>query len=385
MEHIKKIVDFIDRNYTKIELCNQDIYSQCPFSKAKIDKDFKAYTGTTIRKYLVDKQSAYLYKLLRSGKYKNISELERDIPDYKYTLRTLRNQLKAHKQEMQIEDDDIAFRRYVLFLRNQSIFAEILIRFILHNELAKLKMQTTNCIIEHNVKDTIFQFNNIIPFEKSHIYRIFIDVADLSFEFMHIGYVNEFEELFGYVPTSINVYFSYIYTLQKKLEKYINFSFTDTIRNWDKYIKSTKHTTFLTEFYQLETINDGEFELEINKESDFIKATDYLIEDLRNIFFRRIEKKILELFGTSYNFIQDYIKAVEKNDYTEMASYLNKIKKWNEKKISLFLKLSEYAFLDNMMIDNTSLSHEFSELCYQPKEKIIDCIIEQRKKILKDI
>lgn len=68
-----------------------------------------------------------------------------------------------------------------------------------------------------------------------------------------------------------------------------------------------------------------------------------------------------------------------------MASYLNKIKKWNEKKISLFLKLSEYVFLDNMMIDNTSLSHEFGELCYQPKEKIIDCIIEQRKKIPKDI
>lgn len=96
------------------------------------------------------------------------------------------------------------------------------------------------------------------------------------------------------------------------MEKHINLSITDTIRNWDKYIKSTKHITFLTEFYQLETINDGEFELEINKDSDFIKATDYLIEDLRNIFFRQIEIKILKLFGVSYYFIQDYIKAVKK-------------------------------------------------------------------------
>ncbi|NDV67211.1 hypothetical protein [Bacteroides sp. 224] len=381
MEHIKKIVDFIDRNYTKVELCNQDIYSQCPFSKAKIDKDFKAYTGTTIRKYLADKQSAYLYKLLRSGKYKNISELERDIPDYKYTLRTLRNQLKAHEQE----DDNIAFRKYVFFLRNQSIFAEILIRFILYNELAKPKMQTTNCIIEHNVKDTIFQFNNIIPFEKSHIYRIFIDVADLSFEFMHIGYVNEFEDSYIYAPNSIDAYFSYIYTLQKKLEKHINLSFTDTIRNWDKYIKSTKHITFLTEFYQLETINDGAFELEIDRDSDFIKSTDCLIEELRESFFRKIERKFLQLFGISYYSIQEYIKAVEENDFIKMTNFLRTIKKWNEKKISLFLQLSEYAFLDNRMIDNISLSHESNELCFEPKEKIIDCIIEQRKKILKDI
>lgn len=382
MEHIKKLINWIDSHILEISLPEHELHKVINISKSKLKKDFKRCMNEKISRYLIAKKIKAMIDL----KQKNPNMTNVDLmvkANYNYSERTLRNHLKQYKP--QINDsfmDDFDSN----FFHNVSVFSEILVRFILFNKISRLKFEGNSALITLNVKDTIFQFDGLFQIEDKHFYRIFLNINDLSLSFMHLGIQRRGDKKQLNSPKKISQYFSYLYNINEKIKKHINYSLLKTIKNWDEYIKSMMNVSFITSSYVLELHDMKSMPpLEINKKSKFIQATDSLVNDIKQNLLNRYKRRFVKLFGVSYETLVQYIHFTEKNDYDGMKNILlniNTLKNCNV--IELFLQLTRCPYLDDFLIDgiNSEFGENLTLILYKcSKNMLIYYIIEYRKQI----
>ncbi|WP_455585257.1 hypothetical protein [Bacteroides sp.] len=382
MEHIKKLINWIDSHILEISLPEHELHKVINISKSKLEKDFERCMNEKILGYIIAKKIKAMIDL----KQKNPNMTNVDLmvkANYNYSERTLRNHLKQHKT--QINDsfmDDFDSN----FFHNVSVFSEILVRFILFNKISKLKFEGNSALITLNVKDTILQFDGLFPIEDKHFYRIFLNIDNLSLSFIHLGIQRRGDKKHLYRPEKISQYFSYLYNINEKIKKHINYSLLKTIKNWDEYIKSMMSVSFITSSYVLE-LNDMKSmpPLEINKKSKFIQATDSLVNDIKQNLLNRYKRRFVKLFGVSYETLVQYRHFTEKNDYDGMKNILlniNTLKNCNV--IELFLELTRCPYLDDSLINgiNSEFGEDVISILYKcSKNMLIYYIIEYRKQI----
>jgi len=382
MEHIKKLISWIDSHILEISLPEHELHKVINLSKSKLEKDFERCMNEKILGYILAKKIKAMIDL----KQKNPNMTNFDLmikANYNYSERTLRNHLKKYKPQINDSSmDDFDYN----FFRNVSVFSEILVRFILFNKISKLKFEGYSAFITLNVKDTILQFDGLFPIEDKHFYRIFLNINDLSLSFMHLEIQRRGDKKYLYSPKKLSQYFSYLYNINEKIKKHINYSLLKTIINWDEYIKSMMSVSFITSSYILELHDMKSMPpLKINKKSKFIQATDSLVNDMKQNLLNRYKRRFLKLFGVSYETLVQYRHFTEKNDYNGMENILlniNTLKNCNV--IDLFLQLTRCPYLDDFLIDgiNSEFGEDITSILYKcSRNMLIYCIIEYRKQI----
>lgn len=384
MEHIKKIINWIDSHILEISLPEHELHKVFNLSKSKLEKDFKRCMNEKILRYILAKKIKAMINLKQENP--NMTNIDLMVKaNYNYSERTLRNHFKQYKLKNNnsfIDDFDYNF------FHNVSIFTEILVRFILFNKISKSKIEGYSVLITQNVKDTIFQFGSLFPIEDKHFYRAFLNIDDLSLSFMHLEIQKRGDEKYLYSPKKLSQYFSYLYTINEKLKKYINYSLLKTIKNWDEYIKSMMSVSFISSSYVLELHEMKSMPpLEINKKSKFIQATDSLMNDIKQNLLNRYKRTFLKLYGISYETLVQYRHFAEKNNYNGMENILlniNTLK--NSNVINLFLQITKCPYLDDSLIDGIEsvFGADITPTLYKcSRNMLIYYIVEYRKQIEK--
>ncbi len=384
MEHIKKIINWIDSHILEISLPEHELHKVFNLSKSKLEKDFKRCMNEKILRYILAKKIKAMINLKQENP--NMTNIDLMVKaNYNYSERTLRNHFKQYKLKNNnsfIDDFDYNF------FHNVSIFTEILVRFILFNKISKSKIEGYSVLITQNVKDTIFQFGSLFPIEDKHFYRAFLNIDDLSLSFMHLEIQKRGDEKYLYSPKKLSQYFSYLYTINEKLKKYINYSLLKTIKNWDEYIKSMMSVSFISSSYVLELHEMKSMPpLEINKKSKFIQATDSLMNDIKQNLLNRYKRTFLKLYGISYETLVQYRHFAEKNNYNGMENILLNINTLeNSNVINLFLQITKCPYLDDSLIDGIEsvFGADITPTLYKcSRNMLIYYIVEYRKQIEK--
>ena len=384
MEHIKKIINWIDSHILEISLPEHELHKVFNLSKSKLEKDFKRCMNEKILRYILAKKIKAMINLKQENP--NMTNIDLMVKaNYNYSERTLRNHFKQYKLKNNnsfIDDFDYNF------FHNVSIFTEILVRFILFNKISKSKIEGYSVLITQNVKDTIFQFGSLFPIEDKHFYRAFLNIDDLSLSFMHLEIQKRGDEKYLYSPKKLSQYFSYLYTINEKLKKYINYSLLKTIKNWDEYIKSMMSVSFISSSYVLELHEMKSMPpLEINKKSKFIQATDSLMNDIKQNLLNCYKRTFLKLYGISYETLVQYRHFAEKNNYNGMENILLNINTLeNSNVINLFLQITKCPYLDDSLIDGIEsvFGADITPTLYKcSRNMLIYYIVEYRKQIEK--
>jgi hypothetical protein len=348
MEYIEKLIKYIDSNTKEIKMPDHNLHEEFNVSNSKLQKDFKAFQNITLRQYLINKKIEAA-KSSKNPKLQTMVEI-----NYDFTERTLRNQLKKYNKNQKLN-------QFENFFRNRELLEEILVRLVLFLELADIEKKSTNTIvINHKVKDTIFQFNNAFGFESLHHYIINYSYFNDSLIFSMLIYNEDYNETGTYSkPNTIKPYFNLIFNLNNKLEELLKFSITDAICDWDNYIKSISHINFITEFYDLEINLPIDSILSLNKDSEFVKKTNSTIEILKDELKSAIQIKIKELFNIEIENLSEYLKYVNNSDYNKMQQFLVNQEFNNIKKISFWLQITEIPFLEDIYLDDYEIDfHE---------------------------
>ncbi|MDR2919411.1 MAG: hypothetical protein LBV72_08620 [Tannerella sp.] len=389
MEYIENLINYIKKNLANIEVPDHKLHQYCNVSESKLRKDFKNHTGMTLRHYLIEQLCEYVEKIMLKNRGISYLEVTYKLNNYNFSHRTLLNQFKNYQERKNHKKEYTYGANPNIILQDFSTFSEILIRLILFYELAKPQIKTTECFIKHDVANTAFQFNGILPIETSHLYEISIDISDWSLSFFHIGIKRRLDKKHLYVPNTLDVYLSYLYTLDKLLEKDVNFKLMDSIKHWKDYVESTTYVSFLMAHYEIKTKTDKKNNFEIDRNSLFIKSTDFLIEDIRLKLCSKAKRRLSELYGVPYATIKEYIIAVKKFDFNHMHRILDITDIYSKKDtLDLFFEITQYPYLDNLLIEDPEFIcgnniADLLKLKGYSKEKIINCLIEFRKLLQK--
>jgi len=383
MKYLIELKEFIENNIQTIPVPGYQLHQKFNISESKLEKDFKKHESITLRKYLIKLKINLAFKIKRENPaIKNI-ELMTDI-SYNYTEKSFRNHLKYCEEES-IEYDD--FSDFFLLNKNTQVFLEILIRFILINELAKVEIDNWRLIIKQNVKGSIFQLAQfIIPIEAKHIYLIDLQVDEMKLNYMMLAHrlidVDEEGEDLVYTPNHIAPYFKMLYNIEKKVESQINYSLIDCVKDWDTYIDKENNMDIDFSEYPLSVKPSvDKMKLEVNDQASFIKETNYIIDDLKDKLNNQFVIGFENEFGFNLIKFKLYLKAVSENNFEMMTSFLLSNKSLDIKKIDLLIQITCHPYLNNIdiydyffyvedldllkkitLINNTKLSNLFINL-----------------------
>lgn len=380
MEHIKKLIGWIEKHILEIPLPEHELHKVINISSSKLEKDFKKYTGIKLREYLLQRKIKSMMELKRRSLEMNHLDIMCKA-HYHYSERTFRNHLKKYGKEKNASSfNDLEEN----FFHNASVFTEVLVRFILFNRLAKPKWKEGHISITHKVKNTIFQFNNLLPIESYHFYQIYLRLPTLSLSFTDLAIQRSTHPLYLYSPRKLSQYFSYLYTLNKQLEKHLNYSLWKAIKKGSEYVDDIKKISFETDSYWIELKDMHALPpLEINKRSRFIQATNSLISDIKEKLLASYRKRFLKLFGVSLESLMQYATYVRKADYRGMKNVLTKVSTWGDNKVvDLFFELTDCPVLDEYLVYGMGSKFDgvtAAELYNCSKEKCIFYMIEYKK------
>jgi len=394
MKYIQELIDYVNENIYEIEVPGHKLFNSFNISESKIKKDFRATQGETLLNYLIRKKVELAAKLKSENSDLTLQDLLTKI-NYNYTERSFRNHIKKFLpgtngcsmfdgepiDEKELKSGLSIFGPY--YYQNQNVLEEILIRLILLIDEPEIEKDTPDCfIIKHNVKDTIFQFNYLFSLEELHMHEVFLDISDLTLDYFLI-IQQEINKNEASILNNLTPYFSLIYNLNNRLEDQLGFSLLKAIENWDNYVKSVQTIRFGEEFYNLEVDLSSHPNIKINPDSAFIQKTNKIKENLKNDLAKSCKNAIYEKFGITYDRINQYIKHVEKDNYTQMAEFLRQENLSNKTLLEFLVNLTEFPLLENLYLHDYSpeVDDDILEvLAGHKKEKIITTLIEFKKK-----
>lgn len=384
----KELKTWIDTNVKNIEIKEyEDFFTKktgyCP---SKWKSDFKDLVGMTLRNYLIEEKMRICWDYKMKNKDYSNNELMA-IAGYDLTERRFRTHLREYELKYLNEKTSDVTKDIYLF-HNTAIFSEILVRLILHLDLAKPKIEENSFGIEHNVEGTMYLMNYISQTETAHFYRAYIGLNNVSLTFMgpwvRDTLDNEKEVRFY---NDISVYVHYLSRISYQIQEQIGLTLTDSIKDWDNFyinnfgrISDLLRSPFNQDFHP-----NLPMRLEINRRSKFILATNEALNKVKEVMFNRCKAKLIKLYGVPYNTMLDYARAVEKRSYLKMKRVLETITTLNdERAIILFFELTRCPYLDDYLLSDlkSELEDDFvRKLSQSPKTKIIHFLIDLKKEI----
>lgn len=354
MEYLKKLKHYINDNLERIPIPRHQLHKKFNISESKLEKDFRKHEGITLRNYLIRLKVNLALKLKQENPLIKNIDMMADI-NYNYVEKSFRNHLKQFGKE---SFDNNNLFDFFLHSKNREVFLEIFVRLILFNEFAEVEIDNNSAIIKHNVKDSIFQFTQfILPIESTHTYFINLDVDTMELNYMIIIQrlinLDEEDKNTAYVPNHISPYFNLLYNIEKKVESYIDYKFTDCIKDWDKYASLQKHVSMSFSeynYYELD-VNVEKRIIELNRLAPFIKGTNYIIDDLKNKLLSEFEKVFNNNFIFNLSNFRNYLKYVKEGNYEKMKSFLNSFNCLDIKNIDLLIHATCHPYLNDLEIN----------------------------------
>lgn len=353
MNYIEDVKNYIEENLITIDSKNYKnaLTSFCNTSFSKLDKDFKANEGVSVRKYFFNEKLKLYRKIARDEPFLARQEIQAKI-NHNFTDRAFRNQLKKNTEFEEFTDP---FPMY--FFRNKKVFEEILVRFILLNKWAKIKKwHNKGVTIDINVENTILQFNNsIIPLESDHTY--FIDIDLDSYE---LGYsmiiTNEFDKEQCQVPNSLNPYFSVLLNIDNHINEQVKYTLKDAIHNFKSYYtidKLENNPLLIPSFINVNLEIKDHQVLEINKESEFIKLTDSITNEIKNNLIGNSEKLSVKNFGIKLSELKEYGAYVQDRNYKSMRMILDRVSDQLLKSntLDLIIEITDCPYFNSIEFD----------------------------------
>ncbi len=353
MEYLTKLKEYIDSNLNTISIPDHQLHKKFNISESKLEKDFKKFEGLTLRIYLIQLKINLALRLKQEQpSIKNIDIMA--IVNYNYTEKSFRNHLKLYSGESYEYYDSSDF---FLLYKNTEVFLEILVRLILSNEFAEVKMDNGKLTIKHDVKNSIFQFDQfIIPIESTHTYFISLDINTMKLNYsmfiQRLINLNEEDEEIAQVPNHISPYFNMLYNVDKIFEPHTNYRLTDCIKDWNKYVTAKKHfSSYFSDhgFYELDVHSTKDL-IKMNTNAFFIKGTNSIIDKLKNRLRNEFEKVFNDKFGFILSYFNEYLKSVKEDNYKKMKSFLTSINNFDLKKIDLLIQVTCHPYIGDLNI-----------------------------------
>lgn len=391
MEEIERMIKEINNDIAFIELPKIEknvFFEKYPYSRSKLEKDFKKYTGKTLLKYLREKKIEYIST--EKERNPNMSNYElMDKTNYKYDEKTLRNHLRTYREQTaeQSNADDAPYWD-INFFHNVSIVSEILVRFLLLHKLAKTKVSKYKISVIHDVHNSPFQINGLFPIENKHCYEIFLDLDNLSLDFTGVM-IKDYDSSGTYkTPVDMSIYISYLYTISMRFKKCFGYSLMNAIKNWQECNQSLTLNSIIElqkepQYYHFSFPSKKNTPyLEINKKSKFIQDTDVLMEELKSKLLDKYNKFSMKKFKLPLDIFISYAKSVRAVDYEKMGMILHSIKRFNSSSIDALFSLTDCPYLVNIVNIVSDFNSEISSELYKcSKEQLIRYIIEYKKMI----
>lgn len=385
METTKELKDWIDANIKNIGIKGyEDFFTKktgyCP---SKWKNDFKDFVRMTLRDYLIKEKMKICWDYKQ--RKQDCSNIELMLlVNYDLTIRSFYNHMREYEEKYlnrNIGNDKDAY-----LFHNTAVFSEILVRLVLFLDLAKPEIKDNFFLIDHNVKNTVYQIDNISSTETEHCYKAFIRLDDLSLSFMGPWVKNSLDdERMARFYHGMGIYAYYIDRINRQFQQQTGLSLTESIRGWDDFYENNPN--LLNIFIQnvLNTNQHSVIRLDINRKAKFVLATDAAINTIKEIMFDKCKIKLIEIYGITYNTMLNYVRAVDKLSYLKMRRVLETVDTLNdERTIKLFIELTQCPYLDDFLWINidSDLDDEFiQKLSHRSKSEIINFLIDFKKEL----
>lgn len=260
---------------------------------------------------------------------------------------------------------------------NKRTFDEILLRLMLFiDKIAPTKNGLNSMQFTVDVTESILQFTHFLKPELFHVHDIALNLNTNKIDnLLHIIEDKEFKicrSLYTVQP-----YFSLIFLLDKRNSKKIGFEIKDAIADWNVYVKGIVSIPVIDHYMAYIDLSAKPI-IEINRESDFIKKTNPLIERLEDKLRKDVEKSFLRQFGVPYVQIFSFVETVRTGDSSEIRNYLELNLPDDVIKMDLTLRIIEYPDLEYINLEYTELHFNnrlLTRLLARKREDIFATII----------
>jgi AraC-like DNA-binding protein len=368
---IQKVIEYIEENIHEIEFPDHRLHSKLGISDSKLQKDFKKAKHITLRQFLIEGKMRLALELKNDSDFTNV-EIMIKI-NYHLTERSFRNHLKEFEQPRKSQ---VSFGLSPNHFRNNSAFAEIYLRLALYLkqvEIEKKEIKANSINVHHYVSDTIFNIGIPIPMEDWHHYCLFLNPISMEMDYRFFPALGEM----GYSLKSIEPQISYLDKLKRYLGDQLPFSITNAVVDFQRFEKNIYRSSHEHIFPSLVKIK-GDPLVCIDRDSRFIKETDYLIDRIKTMLKINSEICIQKHYGTHLNNVECYTRAVDSGSIEMMCQILANEDLSNIYTLSLYMDLTDCPYFEGDILHDSRLYFDenvLNEITKLSKTSIIDLII----------
>jgi hypothetical protein len=187
----------------------------------------------------------------------------------------------------------------------------------------------------------------------------------------------------GYSLKSIEPHISYVDKLERNLRDQLPFSITNAVVDFQRFEKNIIRSSHEHIFPSLVKIK-GDPLVCIDRDSRFIKETDYLIDIIKTLLKINSEACIQKHYGTHLTNVECFTRAVGSGSIKMMCQILAKEDLSNIYTLSLFLDLTDCPHFEGDILHDSRLYFDqnvLNEIAQLSKTSIIDLIIRFYRKM----
>jgi hypothetical protein len=263
------------------------------------------------------------------------------------------------------------------FFENKETFDEILLRLVLLLGLGtKKKKGIKDMSITVKVTDTILPFTDLFEPEAFHVYDLSLDINSNSLNLL-LQIIDDNDFMIVRSLNSVKPYFNLIFSFDYKNSKQIGFEIKDAIVGWKSYFKHAASISLIPDRYVAQIDLSVKPVLEINRDSEFIKLTDPLINKLKNELRRPIDRRFMKIFGIKSDQMVLLVDQIHKNNTSGIREFLEANFPYNLFKLDLILRNIDFPDLDIIDLDEYEMHFDeelISRMLRLDREEMITTI-----------
>jgi AraC-like DNA-binding protein len=375
MDLLQRIIEYIDENIIDIEFPEHRLHEKFGVSDSKLQKDFRNGQNITLRQFLIDRKMKLAQKMIFDHPLLTREEIMVKI-NFDLTERSFRNHFREFEKSQETHDYEESSGLSPNHFRNNTAFAEIYLRlalFLKQVEVNKNEIKANSINIYHDVRDTIFNIGIPLSIEDSHNYCLFLNPISMEIDCMFFPSSGEM----GCSFNSIAPHIGYLNKLERHFKEHLSFSITDAVidfHRFDKNIYRSSNEDIIPSLVKIK----GDPLICIDRDSKFIKETDYILDRIKTLLKINSEICIQKNYGTHLGNIDLYIKAVDSGSIEMMWKLLASENLSNIYTLSLLLDLTVCPYFEGDILHESRLFFDetiLNEITLQSKTSIIDLII----------
>ncbi|MDW3210286.1 MAG: helix-turn-helix domain-containing protein [Reichenbachiella sp.] len=320
MEYLTEVITYIDAHAQEIPYPDHLLETQFSVSSKKLYRDFKARLDETPQRYILKRKMEMAYSLKEEDPSLTIKAI-RKLLNMTCSVRTFHNNYARYAKNNQANSNADDFDP---LWRSQNQLNEILLRFILRHIKFEVKQESLlNQWITYTVENTILQVHPF-GFDSSHSFNIWVDPeteALTSNLILEYGIKNGLDGMDCALPAKIDIYFLLFANLHAHLEGHEHYiDITKSIKNYGNYLSACK--PFFIDDEVAEMPNEA---VEIDQDSDFIKATDPFFQEFKNELLDKYKTEFLKKFNIEMATISELNRDIRNDNYEAVSLTLSKI------------------------------------------------------------